>query len=250
MDNVIIENHKRITVIRLNKGKVHPLNEEMVDTIRTAFESVEHDDDVSALIFTGTGSFFSFGLDVPELYHYDKKDFARFIKKFTDLYTYLFTYPKPIVAAINGHAIAGGCMLATACDYRIMVSGKARISLNEVTFGSSVFAGSVEMLKYIVGGRHAEEVLFPGKMFSAEEAHRMGLIDRISTDTDIMSHAMTMAEEFAARDGVAFTSIKGLLRNPVAERMKRLEPASLEEFNNIWYSPSTREKLKAIQIRK
>jgi hypothetical protein len=67
---------------------------------------------------------------------------------------------------------------------------------------------------------------------------------------DIVTDAMTIAEEFASRDGVAFASIKGLLRNPVAKKMKKLEPASLEEFNNIWYSPSTREKLKAIQIRK
>jgi enoyl-CoA hydratase/carnithine racemase len=108
------------------------------------------DADVKAVVLSGKGNFFSFGLDVPEFLQYAKDDFIRFVTKFADLYTYIFVYPKPVIAALNGHTVAGGCMLATACDYRVMVSGKARISLNEIKFGSSLFPAALN-LKYCTG---------------------------------------------------------------------------------------------------
>ena len=115
----------------------------VIDETAGCLQSLAADPDIRAVILTGDGSFFSFGFDIPEFLSHSKESFSSLLKRFTGLYTYLFTYPKPVVAALNGHAVAGGCMLALACDYRIMVSGKAKISSNEIAFGSSVFAGSV-----------------------------------------------------------------------------------------------------------
>jgi enoyl-CoA hydratase len=139
-------------------------------------------------------------------------------------------------------------MLATACDYRIMVTGKAKISLNEIGFGSSVFAGSVEMLKCCVGQRNAQSILCSGTMYSAEEAGRLGLIDQISSEEDLTIKATEMARDFAAKDNVAFGSIKALLRKPVAERMIAAEKDSITEFVDIWYSERTRKNLDEIKI--
>ena len=91
------------------------------------------------------------------------------MSNFIDLYRVLFSFPKPLVAAINGHAVAGGCMLANACDHRVMASGRAKISLNEVTFGATLPAGSAEMLAYWVGSRHAEALALSGRMVDASE---------------------------------------------------------------------------------
>ena len=237
-----------IATITLQRGKVNALNEQLVDELHHRLERLEKDSAVRSVIFTGRGKFFSFGLDIPELYDYSRESFAEFLRKFTGLYTRLFVFPKPVIAAINGHAIAGGCMLASACDFRLMVTGKAKISLNEITFGSSVFAGSVEMLKYVVGSRNAEHVLYSGAMFTAEEAAGFGLVDKVVTEETLESEARKIAVEMAGKSPDAFRSVKMLLRGPVAKVMEASEAASIREFVDIWYSPATREKVKNIQI--
>jgi enoyl-CoA hydratase/carnithine racemase len=128
------------------------------------------------------------------------------------------------------------------------VSGKAKISLNEIGFGSSVFAGSAEMLKLCVGKRNAETILLGGAMYSAEQARALGLVDEVVAERELMDRAVHAAQEWAGRDAAAFASIKGLLRQPVAEEMERREKASIRRFAEIWYSEGTREKLKGIQI--
>jgi enoyl-CoA hydratase/carnithine racemase len=238
-----------IATITLQRGKVNALNEQLVDELRHRLESLEKDSSVRSVILTGKGKFFSFGLDIPELYDYSRESFAEFLRKFTSLYTRLFVFPKPVIAAINGHAIAGGCMLASACDCRLMVTGKAKISLNEITFGSSVFAGSVEMLTYAVGSRNAETMLCSGAMYPAEDAARFGLVDKVVSEDALQNEARQKAEEMAGKSAAAFRSIKLLLRGPVAKAMETGEAASIREFVDIWYSPATRAMVKNIQIR-
>jgi Delta3-Delta2-enoyl-CoA isomerase len=165
--------------------------------------SLAADSDTRAVILTGDGSFFSFGFDIPEFLGYSRESFAKFLQGFTGLYSYLFTYPKPVVAALNGHAIAGGCMLALACDYRIMVSGKAKISLNEISFGSSVFAGSVAMLQLLVGGKNAQAILYDAMMYSAETAAQLGMIDEVSSTESLMKDARELAQRMAGKDPAA-----------------------------------------------
>jgi 3,2-trans-enoyl-CoA isomerase len=238
-----------IATVVLSRGKVNALTEEVVDELRNSFQALSTDQKVKAVILTGTGKFFSFGFDIPHFLHHSKDQFARYLTKFADFYTYLFVFPKPVIAALNGHTIAGGCMIATACDYRIMVKGKAKISLNEITFGSSVFAGSVEMLKVCVGHRNAESILCSGAMYSAEQALDLGLIHKIAQEQDLLPLAVRVAEDFASRDSQAFQSIKQLLRKPIAEEMKKRERESIVEFVDIWYSPETRAQVEQVKIR-
>jgi Delta3-Delta2-enoyl-CoA isomerase len=248
LDFVRLSTNDGVAEVRLKRGKVNALNERMVDEISGCLQRLAADPDVRAVILTGDGAFFSFGFDIPEFLSYSRESFADFLKRFTGLYTYLFTYPKPVLAALNGHTVAGGCMLALACDYRIMVSGKAKISLNEITFGSSVFAGSVAMLKFLVGGKNAQAVLYDGTMYSAEAALHLGIIDQVAPQEKLLEEAQDVAKRLAARDAAAFRSIKGLLRAPVAEAMVKEEGASVQEFVNIWYSENTWKNLQAIRI--
>ena len=234
--------------ITLSRGKVNALNEPMVEEITRSFQDLAIDNEVKSIIFTGSGKFFSFGFDVPEFLSYPKSDFIRYLEKFTTLYTSLFCFPKPVVAALNGHTIAGGCMLATACDFRLMVTGKARISLNEITFGAPVPAGALEMLKYCAGPRNAQAIVYSGAMYSAEEAFQLGLVDQISSEDALAEDARKIAQELAEKDSSAFTSIKHLLRKPVAEQMIKREKDAILEFVDIWYSEQTWENLKAIEI--
>ncbi len=248
MDFINIQKDGNLAIIRLERGKVHALNDQVVKELHDTFKDMEHDDSVRAIILTGTGKFFSFGFDIPGFMNHSPEAFTGFVTRFTDLCTYMFLYPKPIIAAINGHVIAGGCILTTAADYRIMVTGKSKISLNEITFGSSIFASSVDMLKFCVGHRNAELILTTGNMYSAEDAHRMGLVDRVTSDENLMEESKKVALNYATKEPPAFTSLKMLSRKPVAEIMIAREREAIREFVKIWYSPATRAYLKKVTI--
>ncbi len=238
-----------VVTLTLNRGKVNAINEALAEELRKSLEAIDSDSSIKSVILNGHGGFFSFGLDIPEFLNYSKQDFSRFVGKFADLYTYMFTYPKPVIAALNGHTIAGGFMLATACDYRVMVAGKARMSLNEITFGSSLFPGSAEMLRYLVGDRRAEIIAVTGDMYSAQQAKEIGLVDLISSQELFTKDCMTVATGFVSKFGPAYQSIKNLLRSDTAAIMRDKDNQYRSEMIDIWYSEDTWARLKKIKIR-
>ena len=249
MQFIQLEIKDAIATVTLSRGKVNALNSDVISEIALALRSLETHDEVRAMIITGSGKFFSFGFDVPEIRSYSPEQFATFFRSFTGFYTYLFTYPKPVIAAINGHAVAGGCMLALACDRRIMIEGSGKISLNEITFNSAVFAGSVEMLRFAAGGRSATEMLYTGAMYSAAEARRMHVVDEAVGEGELRARAEAVARELSSRRPLAFAAIKRMLREPVAELMKSREPASIDIMVELWSSEPTQSALKTILIR-
>lgn len=249
MEFIKLKIENKIAVVTLNRGKVNALNEQLVGELNDSFLQLEDNDEVKAVILTGQGSFFSFGFDIPEFNDYSPEDFTRYLQNFTRFYTYLFLFPKPVIAAINGHAVAGGCMLATMADYRIMTSGKAKISLNEIAFGSTVFAGSVDILKFCVGAHNAELILESGKMFSPDDALGMGLLDQVVPENELMDRAIVVASEYATKASAAFTDIKALLRREIVSGYIAREPDAIARFVDIWYSPAVRANLKKIEIR-
>ena len=249
MEDVDLNIQEGIGFLVLNRGKVNALIGSLVEEIKNALVSFESNPAINAVILTGQGKFFCYGFDIPEFLSYTKAEFTDYLISFTDLYTYLFTYPKPVVAALNGHTFAGGCMLALACDHRVMVSEKAKISLNEISFGASVFAGSVEMLRYWVGSNKATKILYSGAMYSAKKAESLGLVDEVTTKEDLIPTATKKALALGRKHNLAFGSIKRLLRKPIEEEMKSKERESIVECVDIWYSDFTRENLKKIKIR-
>ncbi len=248
MNFVKVEINEGIAMVVLNRGKVNALNGEVVDELRENFKALETDQEIKAIVLTGAGKFFSFGFDIPEFLSYSKEAFTNYLINFTDFYTYLFLYPKPVVAALNGHTIAGGCMLALACDRRIMVDGKSKIALNEIAFGSSVFAGSTEMLRFWIGSANASEVLYSGAMYSAKEAYRIGLVNAVLPEQNLMVQSTEIASDLAQKHRAAFASIKALLRKPIAEDMQTRELESIREFVDIWYAEPTWTNLQDIKI--
>jgi 3,2-trans-enoyl-CoA isomerase len=250
MSHLEIQHADSIATVCLSRGKVNALHGEMVAELRAAFRELAQRADVTGAVVTGAGAFFSFGLDVPELYDLTPGAFAEFLRDFTTLYTEMFAFPKPLVAAVNGHTAAGGCMLALACDLRLMADGPGRIGLNEASFGSSLFAGSVEMLRFAVGDRAAVRIARTGALFDVRAAAELGLVDEVVPADRLVSEARARAQAMSHGHLVAFGSIKSLLRNHVLEVMLAAESASIDEFVKIWYSEPTRKELQRIQIRR
>ena len=250
MNFIKVAKESGITTVTMSRGKVNAINEAFVDELGAVFNELAADADTKAVILTGDGKFFSFGFDIPELLNYSKNDFARYLKKFCAMYTQMFLFPKPVIGALNGHATAGGCILALTCDCRIMVTGKAKIALNELNIGAAIFAGCVGMLKAAVDMRNAEKVLLTGAMYTAEDAQRIGLVDSVTSEETLMAEAKKIADEFPQKNPDAFKTLKNLLRRPAAECFGRSEEDSILDFIEIWYSEPTRKVLKGVVINK
>jgi len=249
MSYVDLKESDVLATITLRRAPVNALNEQVLDELKAAFHGVAHDESIKAVVLTGEGSFFSFGFDVPGFMSLPKDDFQSYVSKFSNLTKHIFTFPKPTIAAINGHAVAGGCVLALACDYRITKSEKAKIALNEMTFGSTVFSSVTEILKYAVGSREGEKILYSGKMYSAQDALSVGLVDKVSGEKEFLSDVTQVAQKFAEKDIRAFSSIKKILKQDTLNSINMNEEESILEFVDIWYSDSTREQLAKIEIR-
>ena len=248
MSFVTLSRDQEIATLTLQRGKVNALNDEVVEELCEHLRRIEKEESLRAVILTGKGSFFSFGFDIPGFLSYSREAFTSYLEAFSDLCARIFLFPKPVIAALNGHTVAGGCMIATACDYRLMVAGKARIALNEINFGSSVFAGSVAILKHCVGSSNAERILYSGKMHSAEEALELGLIDSVTSGEDLPGEALRIAGDLAQKESAAFRSIKHLVRRQAAEEMSLREKDSIREFVGIWYSENTWKRVQQIKI--
>jgi Delta3-Delta2-enoyl-CoA isomerase len=248
MSFVTVRQESGIAKVVLERGKVNALNPEVVGELSATFEALHGDAEARAVVLTGSGRFFSFGFDIPEFLSYPREEFATFLTSFTTLYRNLFSYSKPLVAALNGHAVAGGCMLALAADTAIVAESNAKISLNEIGFGSSVFAGSTEMLQFRTGPR-ASEVLYSGALYAPAEAQKLGLVSEVVAAETLLDRAREIAADLASKRPAAFASIKALLRKPVADAMAAREAASIAEFVDIWYSEPTWTNLRNITIR-
>lgn len=139
-----------------------------VEEIGDCFQRVAADPNIGAVIFSGDGPFFSFGFDIAEFSQLLERVIFKVSHEIHQPTCVSFHLSKTPSGCIEWPCNRWRCMLALACDYRIMVSGKAKISLNEITFGSSVFAGSVAMLKFLVGGKNAQAILYDGAMYPSD----------------------------------------------------------------------------------
>lgn len=248
MNFIKVSRNAGISEVIIDRPKVNALNEIVVEELNQAFQTLSEDSDTKAIILSGKGSFFSFGFDIPELYSYPKEAFLEFVFKFSDLLKNIFLFPKPVIAALNGHTIAGGACVALACDYRLMVEEKAKISFNEITFGSTLFSTVVDMLKFLVGAKNSSTIIYSGMMYTAEEAINIGLIDQVVSKVALKDKATNVALDLTKKDFEAFKSIKYLLRKNIAKEIEKTENGSISEFVDLWYSKSTRNNLQKIKI--
>lgn len=249
MSSVAVAHSNNIATVQFARGKVNAFDEDLTAELLHTFNELETNDDTGAIVLTGQGKFFSFGFDIPHFIDHSPDQFRKFLKAFTDLCYYLFLFPKPIVAALNGHTVAGGCVLALVADYRVMIEGKSKVALNEISLGASIFARSVEMLKFHVGGKAAAEILYTGDMYSVAQAHSLGLVDQVCAPEELDSAACARAAVYASKEPGAFAHTKHLLRSRVVEGMESAEAESIDRFIELWYSDSTQEIIRKVEIR-
>jgi enoyl-CoA hydratase/carnithine racemase len=245
MQNVLTRMEGPVAVVSLAKGVTNPLGSQLVAELLETVQLVRDDPGAKAMVLTSESDrFFSIGLDIPELIGLDREGFTAFAGMFDRLCIELYAMPRPTVAAITGHATAGGAILALCADHRVMASGRKVMGLNEVKLGVTVPYTTVRMLRDLVGGRTASRIMEMGEFHGPEESLALGMVDEVVPPGEVMKVAIELATSLAASPTEAYAAIKGTRTAPiVAEIEARLEERRAE-FVDLWYSPHAREQLE------
>jgi enoyl-CoA hydratase len=193
-----IERRGRVAVVTMTTNKVNAQNRAFFADLHEAFDRLEHDHAESPVVLTGTGQRFSAGLDLGEhfpLFAGNPADVAYWFAEYRATNMRLFTYPRPTVAAVNGHAFAGGLITAAVCDHRIAVPEGARFGLNEVPIGIPMPAVYVRMLAYAWGEPVAARTSLLGEIFTPAQAHAMGMVHELVPADQLLDRAVAIAEQ-------------------------------------------------------
>ena len=232
-----------VTTLRLAHGKASAFDVELMDALRNELRKTTTDG-TRAVVITGTDSIFSAGVDLFRLTSGGKEYAQQFVPGLIAMLEDFFHLPLPVVAAVNGHAIAGGCILNAASDYRIMARGNGRIGIPELLVGVPFPSIALEIVRFAIPKEHVEEMVYTGKTILPDEALAKGLVDEVVAPDALMDRAMTMARQFAFIPQGAFRAAKHQLRSYVTDRVKSLAAADAKSAE-LWAAPSTHEHIRA-----
>ena len=202
--NVNTEKRDEIAVITVNRpDKLNALNAETVGELRAALEQVAADVSVRAVILTGSGEkSFVAGADIAELAKMTPLSGIEVSRQGQDTFRFLETMRKPVIAAVNGFALGGGLELALACHFRV-ASENAKFGLPEVKLGIIPGYGGTVRLPRVIGRGRALELILTGEMIDAQEAYRIGLVNHVHPQSDLLGAAEQLARKIAANGPVA-----------------------------------------------
>jgi enoyl-CoA hydratase len=243
-----IEPSGDVAVLPMRAGKANAIGSAFLDRLSAQLDEVEASG-AAALVLTGEGRAFSAGLDLPEIAALDRSSLERFIRRFSEVMLRVFALPVPVVAAINGHAIAGGCVLAMQADVRLAADGDYRIGLNEVAIGLGLPAVVLETLRCQVSPGSLGPVALEGRLLRPGEARELGLVEAVLPPAVLLEQARGRAAELAALPRPAFRDVKQALRGPVAAAVRRVEREDARRWVETAFTPAARERLADVVAR-
>ncbi len=236
---------EEIAILRLNGGKANAMSPDVLDLIERLIDRFEASE-ARAAVLTGYERFFSAGLALPLLVELDRPAMKRFIERFGEVMLRVFRCARPIVAAVNGHAIAGGCVLALQCDWRVMVDAPdARIGLNETQLGIGLPSSVLEPLKLAVPPASLVPIAYEGQLFGPERARELGLVHELASADELEARATARARVLAAVPSTAVAQVKLGLRRAALDTIARVSADETERWLDTWFSPAARERLQA-----
>ena len=235
-----------VALLRLELGRGNAIDFAFVDALHAALDEVERSD-ARAVVVTGQGRVFCGGLDLLTAHAFDRPTLERFVLAFDGLFRRLFALPLPSVAAVNGHALAGGCILAMACDLRVMAEGSYQIGVNEVQLGIPFPAATFEIARRATPAAARTAVLLQGRRFSPAEAHRIGLVHRLAPDGEALAAAREEAVLLAAAGPDAVRAVKADLIAPTQARIDASFAARTARFVDAWFSAEAQARIGALR---
>jgi enoyl-CoA hydratase len=231
-----------IVTLRLAHGKASALDLELCNALQHEIEAAAESSAVRAIVLTGTGSIFSAGVDLPRLVGGGQDYVQHFVEALDAMLRALFLFPKPAVAAANGHAIAGGAIIAFACDYRLMSGG--RIGVPEALVGVPFPPLALEVIRFAVPRQHLQSILYLARTIEAPEAKAMGMVDEVVTPDHLLRRATEIARQLADIRPDTFRLTKRQIREPFLRDAAEIASVSADEIDTLWADPATHQHIR------
>jgi enoyl-CoA hydratase len=227
-----------VAVVELDHGKVNALDLELVTAISSTMADLAQ---ARAIVVTGAGSVFCAGVDLRRILDGGPEYVREFLAALNSAFLAVFDHPGPVVAAINGHAIAGGCVLAAACDLRLMSGGT--IGVTELRVGVPFPTAIMEIMRHAAGPA-AGSLALTGQPVTAAEAHRVGLVDTLVAPEDLLQAAVAAADRMARIPADAYALTKRQLHAPARDRIETLRADDIPVLE-LWQHPATMSTIAA-----
>lgn len=235
------EDRNGVACLTLDHGKANAVDLEFIEAVGAALDEIARDSTIRSAVLTGAGTIFSAGVDLFRVARDGAPYVRRFVPALTGWIRQLFSFPKPLVAAINGHAIAGGCVMACACDYRIMAEGPWTIGVPELRVAVPFPTIALEVLRSTVPPGHLAELVYLGRTYSVREARERSLVDEIVAPEVLLERAGEVADRLGAIPQETFSLTKLQLRRPALERAQGADDDAVFE---IWQDGATHELVR------
>lgn len=229
-----------VAVVSMNSNSVNRQNPAFFRDLAHALDRLEANFPDLPVVLTSEERIFSAGFDFdywfPLIARRDVATVQHSYTEFKRINLRLFSYPRPSVAAINGHAYAGGLITALCCDFRIAVGGGTRFSLNEVAIGLAMPSLFTEIIRYAVGTTSAAKATLSGRMYSGEEALSLGLVDSLTSQDSLLAEAIAVARRLAPDCNTAYAFSKEALQAPTLKRIREESDVLDRRFGETWCS--------------
>ena len=246
MAGVRIERRDGLAVLRMDKARGNAIDAPFAGEIRDAARALAGDTSVTGVLLASANpKLFSPGLDLVTLVDYDRPALEKFMLLFADMLYALYELPKPVVAAVSGHAVAGGAILAMTADTRVLRRGAVQIGLNEVKVGVPLPWSVTLLLRATVPPNSLSRIALLGRNFADEEAVAIGLVDQLAEADGFEDFCLARLQEFAEKDAPALSRTKTYLREQVLRDMRAHERERMPEWLDCWFSPGTQERIRA-----
>jgi enoyl-CoA hydratase len=245
MSLVRTEIRDEVAIVTLDRPKANAFSPELVAELSEALAA--QDAARAVVLASSLSGMFSAGWDLPRIVDADRPAMEEFVAAYCDLVRQLFVFGPPLVAALPGHAIAGGLIVAMGADERIAAKGKGKLGLSEVILGVSVPQCLMEPFRHVVGPRHMERLAATGENVSMEEALEIGLVDRIVPAEELLDRAVERARFLGGLAPAAHASIK---RRSRAAAVARFDAArDHDPFLDFWFGEDARFRIKDMVAR-
>jgi len=208
-----------VAVVRMTHGKANALDLELCEALAAQLDDCARSD-AGALVLTGDGRMFSAGVDLLRIVNGGAAYVRTFLPALDRMLETLFSCTKPVVAAVNGHAIAGGCVMAAAADYRMMAREPGRIGIPELLVGVPFPVVPLEIMRFAAPRQYLQRMAYRGLTLTAELALQHGLVDAVVDAERLLDEAVAVAESLAAIPSAAFVLTKTQMRAPTRRRMR------------------------------
>lgn len=249
MSSIQIEKVDQIAVLRIDRPPANAIDLELADEFATALEGIETNDDIGALIITGAGNCFSAGLDLKVVPTYDRAQQQAMVMQVNRLFGGLYGLQLPTIAAVNGHAIAGGVILTLCCDYRIGAEGDYKLGLAEMRVGVPFPVAAMAIVRSELSHPVARTMVLTARNYSPGDAVSMGVLDELQPRERLLPRAIEVATEMAALPHSSYGRIKRELRSAALAQIDDAISNRNEPMLDSWLSTET-SKASADALRR